>query len=287
MRLVTLSGGSRQSSSQPNGSFPDRAQVQLEYVKTVRTSPGVVTSTDEVFHMNSLFDPDITLAGHQPRDFDTWSTVYGKYRVFKARYELSLRQRASHGISATIVPNTVVAALTAAGFPAELPRAKYLGVTGSNQPVLHASGEFLCSAILGQSPAQYAANENTAALVTANPTESLYIHLFVQQLDATTVADFEYELRLTFFAEMFDRQVLGPSALIARLRELGGFHDPPPHPDDDDVVGPDDLSEVPRIRYSRPPAVTPPGGVTRAFPPLATSCQVQAAAASAARGVRR
>lgn len=236
----------------------------LQYVDAGRVNPGVVTERDTVWHLNSVFDPYVTGAGHQPREFDTWATVYNKYRVMKTRYELWIRQRASHGVIVVVVPNTVATALTSADYPAELPRAEVLGTTGSSQPPLHGRGSFMMNAILGQTDTQYRANENTAALVTTDPGELLYLHLFVAQLDAATVLDIEYELRLTYEVEFFERKVIGPSALI---RQSLGINLPRAPDDDDDVAGP-----------------TAPGGgaPASAFPRLASSSEVHAAAAAVA-----
>lgn len=39
------------------------------------------------FRSNSLFDPDITLTGHQPRFFDQFAAMYDKYRVLGSKIE--------------------------------------------------------------------------------------------------------------------------------------------------------------------------------------------------------
>lgn len=42
------------------------------------------------FRLNSLYDPDYTGTGHQPRFFDQWSAIYGSYNVYKVRVKVIL-----------------------------------------------------------------------------------------------------------------------------------------------------------------------------------------------------
>lgn len=206
--------------AQAVGSFPSRARVPLRYTSYLRVNPGVLTGADTVFSLNGIFDPEISGAGHQPREYDTWATLYGKYRVYSCTVEAHVRQRAAHGIAAYLIPNNSPTALVSANIPQELPRAVALGVTGANQPVASKTVHFDCAAILGLPRAQYLANEDTAGAIGANPTEQVYVHLWAQQLDSATVADFEYEVNLTFDVEFYDRVYVGPSALVAHARSL-------------------------------------------------------------------
>jgi len=205
---------------QPHSSFPDRELVSLDYVAFNRVSPGVVVGADQVFALNSAFDPDVSGVGHQPRDFDTWASIYSKYRVIRTLVEADVRQRAAHGIHVCVVPSNSATALVAADLPAELPRAVYMGVTGSSQPVASYRGAFDVRAVLGMTQAEFKGDDSTAALVTASPAQLVYLHLFAVQCDATTVCDWEYSLRMRMEIEFYDRKVLSPSALIAQALRL-------------------------------------------------------------------
>ena len=63
--------------------FPKTAKVQLTYCTQVTLSSGASDVTHN-FRLNSLHDPDATLAGHQPRGHDQWSQMYSKYCVIGA-----------------------------------------------------------------------------------------------------------------------------------------------------------------------------------------------------------
>jgi len=206
--------------TQPHSSFPDRELVSLDYVSFARVNPGVVVGSDTVFALNGAFDPEVSGVGHQPRDFDTWASIYAKYRVRRTLAEIDVRQRAAHGIHVTVVPSNSATALTASDNPAELPRAVYMGITGSAQPVARCREAFSPAAILGMTQTEFLGDDSTAALVTANPAQLVYLHLFAVQVDAATVCDFEYSLRFRMEIEFYDRKVLSPSALIAQCLRL-------------------------------------------------------------------
>lgn len=173
-----------------------------------------------MFAINSAFDPDYSGTGHQPRDFDTWATIYAKYRVRRVLAEVEVRQRASHGISVCMVPSNSATSLTAADNPHELPRAVWMGVTGSSQPIAKAREAFDPAAILGMTKTEFLGDDSTAALVTASPSQVVYLHVFAMQVDGTTACDFEISLRLRMEIEFYDRKVLSPSALIAQCLRL-------------------------------------------------------------------
>lgn len=237
--LRTLAGPLRANNRMSVGTFPDRVRTALRYTTNVRVSPGVVTGSGYVLAINDLFDPDRTAAGHQPRGFDNWSAIYQKYRVHSCLMDVTVRQRAAHGISCWVIPRNYLAALAVADIPAELPRSVYLGVTGSNQPPAHMKSlRIQCAQVLGQTQTQYLANENTAAAVTASPAESVFAHIWVEQLDATTVADFELQITLTYDAEFFDRALIGPSAALEHFRAALLHTQEPPSDGDEEMEQP-------------------------------------------------
>jgi len=217
LRSARIGGAPRQ---QNNAGFPERFVANLSYVSYNRVNPGVVTSADTVFNLNSVFDPENTGVGHQPRGFDTLAALYGKYRVRKTRCRLHARQRASHGIHVVTVPSNSATALAIADYPSEMPRCTASFVSGSNQPTVTTDVTYDCADILGQTRAQYMADEDTSALVTANPAETLYLHIFAAQIDGVTVLDYEFILHLTFEVEFFDRKYEGPSSIAAQLAGL-------------------------------------------------------------------
>jgi hypothetical protein len=68
--------------------FPKSMAVKLTYCDTI-----AIPNTDDGnaayrFRLNSIFDPDMTGTGHQPRGHDQWATIYSKYCVVGAKVKV-------------------------------------------------------------------------------------------------------------------------------------------------------------------------------------------------------
>jgi hypothetical protein len=56
----------------------------------------------------------------------------------------------------------------------------------------------------GKTPVAYASDDTTQALITANPSESLILHIFTSTDDETTALDCIFTVHLEFDAEFSD-----------------------------------------------------------------------------------
>jgi len=66
--------------------FGNRLPVKLNYVDRINLDPAALGLTAvHVFRANSLFDPDVTGGGHQPRGFDQVMPLYQHFVVVSAR----------------------------------------------------------------------------------------------------------------------------------------------------------------------------------------------------------
>lgn len=64
--------------------LPEKVARRLEYCSYVTLDPTLVAPAYNDFQLNSLYDPNITGAGHQPYGFDQLMTYYDHYLVIKA-----------------------------------------------------------------------------------------------------------------------------------------------------------------------------------------------------------
>lgn len=67
----------------------NKSVVRMKYADTISIDPGAAGIAAHYFRCNSITDPDFTGAGHQPFTRDTYSTLYGAYRVLKSKIKVT------------------------------------------------------------------------------------------------------------------------------------------------------------------------------------------------------
>lgn len=87
----------------PTLGFAPSVVVKLKYVDLKSYDAGQAASTFNTYRANSVFDPDLTGAGHQPHGFDQWSQFYGKWVV--THVKVTLRQLAV--VTSNVIPSAI------------------------------------------------------------------------------------------------------------------------------------------------------------------------------------
>jgi hypothetical protein len=49
-------------------------------------------SAMQQFRLNSVYDPNLNIAGHQPLGYDTWSVIYNYYKVLECNITVEIIQ---------------------------------------------------------------------------------------------------------------------------------------------------------------------------------------------------
>ena len=69
-----------------NGGFPKQVFTTLKYRYTGVLNPGAGgTNSVQIFRCNSVYDPDATGVGNQPRGYDEWSALYNHMNVKRSK----------------------------------------------------------------------------------------------------------------------------------------------------------------------------------------------------------
>lgn len=80
----------------PSGPFPAVYITKMRYVDTITMDPTSAESGGYVYHQfraNSIYDPDLTGVGHQPRGRDEMSALYLKYCVIGSKITVKFLSR--------------------------------------------------------------------------------------------------------------------------------------------------------------------------------------------------
>jgi len=187
-------------------------------IKTILTYEDLITVNDSVpltqytFRGNSVYDPDYTSTGHQPRYYDTYASIYGKYRVYASRIMIDMINGSpTAGISFVILPHTDIVTMTTWHEMAELPMAK----VGQIVPIASRYAQRLSHTATteqacGLRPKEVL-DQDWASTVGTNPVQLWYWNIGIASVDLTTNADISMRVRLEYEVVFFERNDPGVS----------------------------------------------------------------------------
>ncbi len=193
--------------------FPDQIRVSLVYEDLIQVSTVTNSYYTQIFRGNSLFDPDLTGIGHQPRYFDQYAAIYNKYKVYSSKIELfAANGSAVAPVALCVLPLTDQQTSTLWYQAAEMPRAKsakHLIPIGYRYPV-ELDHTITTNEIIGLQPGQIN-DEDYGALVTGSPAQVWYWNCFLQSVDQTTTLSVGLRVRITYDSLFYDKTYVGPS----------------------------------------------------------------------------
>lgn len=195
--------------------FPARCLfTKLKYATQFAASTTVMDAN--LINLNGLFDPEGSIAGHQPQGFDQLVLLYNRYRVDWCDVEITAM---GHSVSGTQAKAGLVICATnsttlfteAVSATEQRSGERFLLNQGS---VLKIKRRYWNHAVTGVTRSVYKADDRYQALVNANPTEVIQLHILITDggngLPAATT-DMIGDLTLTYGCEFFDPVQLGLS----------------------------------------------------------------------------
>lgn len=247
--------------------FPERLQVALGYV-TSGVHSGAV-AVDYVWNPNGLFDPDFTAAGHQPLGYDQWTAMYNRYLVHNCHVRVTIvHLNATQG--ACIVGITAIngqqAALNATQMTqaVEGMRCKWsiVGPNGNSARPTILTMKIPLARMAGATRERYLADDRYQALVSANPSELIGLHLFAYDATFATNVSVGWQLDLCYEAEFFDRNFPGQSTFLTRTEEEMKKIHPPQFLQCLKGIKTGDDASLPGFKYAPLPYDRKPLGIT-------------------------
>ncbi len=157
-------------------------EMLITFKYTDEIDIGTVAGTGvsiQQFRLNSLFDPDLTNAGHQPYGFDQMAALYNRYRVLWTKWKFVVTTGSSIPLRCVCVPTNDVLATTITNLASfnhacEIPMAKTYTYGGLTCPAVNMRGSIRLHTLAGVTPREYT-DDRFSALVSANPTEILLL----------------------------------------------------------------------------------------------------------------
>jgi len=193
---------------------PPRMTRVLKYFDLITLNPGLGGGiTGYSFRLNSVFDPDYSGAGHQPRGFDQFAALYSEYTVLSCKMKIIPTSS-----STTATPVTVGIAIDADNTIqtniydyVEFGKGRYLTIAGPSQgqkdnvlTVGYSSRKYW-----NQSPYN---NEDQRALTSANPSNVTYGHIWAAGTEGSYDPPVIYvQVELSFIVSFTDPKYVSVS----------------------------------------------------------------------------
>jgi len=191
------------------GGFPDEFNTKLVYCGST-TLTGSAAPSAQVINANSLYDPDDTNIGHQPKYFDQLIAMYGRYLVHGIKYEVQFNNGASTAAFGVVAFNEVD---TSSRTVESLQENRYaqnvnLGaISGSSTATV--KGYMSMAKLHGQ--AKLDNDPNQYATVSSNPTDRAFMFIKVSSCDGTSTANVYIKFKIVYYCKFKDLQDPGTS----------------------------------------------------------------------------
>lgn len=190
--------------------FGNTYMAKLPYCEDIIQTTNIAGNQAVVhrWRLNGMFDPNQTGAGHQPRFFDQLTPLYGRYRVHGAYVSATFNDPGADGIfvgvnvyNAFVGQNSVEGKLTSDIRERKLATVYPLNNSGSQHKTI---GFYVPMAkIMGQTAAQYTADLNTAATISADPISQAYLETFVVSPTQGAIS-VSLSLKITYYVTFSD-----------------------------------------------------------------------------------
>ncbi len=187
--------------------FPRSTTVALLYSEVfVMSAPASAVSMNH-YYQTSLYDPRGSVGGHQPLYFDQLASIYGRYRVDKVDYVVTLSVNTGNGgvVYTRPQPNTTYE--TAVEALNERPDVRMTSINVYQPKTI--MGSFHPHRILGVTRQKYKDDPNYSAVVTANP--NIMAYLFNYFYTFTEATQYNVSVTLKFHSTFYEYQTVAQS----------------------------------------------------------------------------
>lgn len=206
----------------PMHPVPDRQIVKMKYADSVALDPGSSGNVSvHTFSCNSLYDPDVTGVGHQPKSFDEFENFYNHYTVLGSKIKVtftSMDDSATAGSYAVGIyiddnstpPSTIIDLM-------EERKNSYKVVTAadSGKSSSIVTSKLSCKKFFGM-PSLIGESNYRGVMgnfaIGSSPIEQAYYQVWATALDATTdSAPIRLLVEIEYIAMLTERKELGRS----------------------------------------------------------------------------
>jgi hypothetical protein len=205
----TVNNGAGPAAKGVKVGFPAERTVRLNYSDYDKFTATTGVLAKYQYRLNSAYDPDFTGTGHQPLGFDQWAAYYNHYVVEEVEYEVQIAPTGTvYSYSATYLSDDTTVPLNYSELQ------ENGGIVGLGCPYSSTNTHIYKGKV---DIAKFFNRENIAsdsdlrALVTANPTETVFLSLFASNADIVTGQEFYFGIKMVMKIRFMEPKDLAPS----------------------------------------------------------------------------
>lgn len=189
--------------------FPAEFYTTNIYSDKIQLTAGTagVCGTEQVWFLNSLFDPDFTGAGHQPYGFDQLTPMYNKYNVISVDIEMTIYQpsTASLALCYQVSNNSDLGlALLNPKFIVEHNTGDWVYIPNDGTATV-IKKSFNIADIAGVSRAKVKNDDVYSSITGSSPSSAAYFRIAAANLLLNTGGTMYVDWKCTYHSRYFDR----------------------------------------------------------------------------------
>lgn len=185
--------------------FPESMLTKLVYQQSTSTT---ALTFSNVFRGNSVFDPDFTGAGNQPNYFDTYASLYAKYRVVASKIECRIVNGSSTvPIRWSIMPSDSSTILTNVANASGNPMCKtgICTLASGSRSICTVKSYCTTARINGKTKAQINGSDQYESLVSTNPADAWFWIFQCEDLSIASNMAVIIDFKLTYYVRFTDK----------------------------------------------------------------------------------
>lgn len=203
-----------------NQPFPPLKLYHLAYAGdhalTCNAFNGVLGS-ENVFRLNSMYDPDKTYAGHQPSGFDQLSPIYNRYKVVGATVTLNVNDPEEDGVGVAWMftnPSNIAETLTGQNMDIQSERQQsgIIRINNSGSQSVTRTMRLSMATLAGITKLQFKADpDNYTGPMGSNPANEIALHIAAGNYRTTTSKSVFVHVKIVYHVLMYQRKILPTS----------------------------------------------------------------------------
>lgn len=201
-----------------NDPFRATFNTKLTYTQSVTLTSGIggIYGNEQIYRLNSPYDPDFTGTGHQPYGYDQVSLLYRKYKVNAAKISILFSNPSEDGMigAAAVQASAGTFALTSNPIDTlkEQPMTVTRTINNSGSQTAMVNQYLQLHLVEGLTKLQFSTNvEDYSAPVTTIPAKTPYLRLALASSLGTNGATMFCRVTITYYCQFYERKTQAQS----------------------------------------------------------------------------